>query len=164
MVRELEEIDRAADGSGIGKDGIGKDGIGKDGIGKDGIGKDGLALVGIFLVSGIMHVVRPRPYEAIVPRMLPARRAVVYISGAAEVACAAGLLIPRSRRVAGLASVALLVSVFPANITMVGQAKRRLDRDPGDPRRRAYLAATVARLPMQWPMIRAALRAGRPPR
>jgi hypothetical protein len=43
---------------------------------------------------------------------------------------------------------------------MTAQAKRRLDGDPADSRRRGYLAATVARLPMQWPMIRTALRAG----
>jgi hypothetical protein len=43
---------------------------------------------------------------------------------------------------------------------MTGQAKRRLDRDPGDARRQGYLVATVARLPLQWPMIRTALRAG----
>ena len=60
----------------------------------------------------------------------------------------------------GLASAALLVAVFPANVTMTGQAKRRLDRDPDDPKRQGYLAATVARLPLQWPMIRTALRAG----
>jgi uncharacterized membrane protein len=62
--------------------------------------------------------------------------------------------------VAGLASAALLVAIFPANVTMTAQAKRRLDRHPDDTRKQGYLAATVARLPLQWPMIRAALRAG----
>jgi uncharacterized membrane protein len=124
------------------------------------LGKDAIALAGLFLTSGAMHFVRPEPFESIVPKRLPSRRALVYASGAAEIVCAVGLLIPRTRRVAGLASAALLVAVFPANVTMTGQAKRRLDRDPTDTVRQGYLAATVARLPLQWPMIRAALRAG----
>jgi uncharacterized membrane protein len=124
------------------------------------LGKDAMALAGLFLASGTMHFIRPEPFEAIVPRQLPSRRALVYASGAAEIACAVGLLVPRTRRVGGLASSALLVAVFPANVTMTAQAKRRLDGDPADSRRRGYLAATVARLPMQWPMIRTALRAG----
>ncbi len=124
------------------------------------LGKDGLALAGIFLASGTMHFVRPEPFEAIVPRRLPRRRALVFLSGAAELACAVGLLVPHTRRAAGLASAALLLAVFPANVTMTGQAKRQLDRDPDSAVKRGYLAATVARLPMQWPMIRTALRAG----
>ena len=124
------------------------------------LGKDAIALAGLFLTSGAMHFVRAEPFESIVPKRLPSRRALVYASGAAEILCAVGLLVPRTRRVAGLASAALLVAVFPANVTMTGQAKRRLDRDPTDTVRQGYLAATVARLPLQWPMIRAALRAG----
>ena|SRR5690349_2005466 len=122
--------------------------------------KDAIALAGLFLTSGAMHFLRPEPFESIVPKRLPSRRALVYASGAAEIACAVGLFVPRTRRVAGLASAALLVAVFPANVTMTGQAKRRLDRDPQDTSRQGYFAATVARLPLQWPMIRAALRAG----
>jgi uncharacterized membrane protein len=124
------------------------------------LGKDTIALAGLFLTSGTMHFVKPEPFEAMVPKQLPSRRALVYASGALEIACAVGLFVPRTRRVAGLVSAALLVAVFPANVTMTGQAKRRLDRKPDDAKRQGYLAATVARLPLQWPMIRTALRAG----
>ena len=124
------------------------------------LGNDAIALAGLFVASGTMHFVRPQVFESIVPSQLRSRRALVYASGAAEIACAAGILIPKTRRVAGLASAALLVVVFPANVTMTGQARRRLGRDPGNRRKQGYLAATVARLPLQWPMIRTALRAG----
>ena len=124
------------------------------------LGKDAAALAGLFLVSGVLHFARPQAFEPIVPKSLPRRRGLVYASGVAEIACAAGLLVPRTRRTAGLTSAALLVAVFPANVTMTAQAVKRLDRNPADPRRQAYLAATVARLPLQWPMIRAGLRAG----
>lgn len=123
------------------------------------LGRDGLALAGLFAVSGVLHFAKPAPYVAMVPKALPARKALVYASGAAEIACAAGLLAPRTRRVAGLASAALLVAVFPANVSMTAQAKRRLDREPGNRSRQTFLAGTVARLPLQLPMIRTALRA-----
>lgn len=118
-----------------------------------------LGLVGGFVTSGTLHLLRPEPFEAMVPRFLPSPRALVYVSGVAEISCAVGLLVPSTRRLAGLASAALLVAVFPANVTMAGQAKRGYDRDPGDGRRRGYLAATLVRLPLQWPMIRIALQA-----
>ena len=124
------------------------------------LGKDAIALAGLFLTSGTMHFVKPAPFEAMVPKLLPSRRALVYASGALEIACAVGLFLPRTRRVAGIVSAVLLVAVFPANVTMTSTAKRRLDRDPDDHRRQGYLAATVVRLPLQWPMIRTALRAG----
>src|SRR4051794_39656098 len=115
------------------------------------LGMDGIALAGLLLVSGAMHFVKPAPFEAMVPKQLPSPRALVYASGVLEIACGVGLLVPRTRRVAGLASAAVLVAVFPANVTMTGHAKRRLDIDRADPKKQGYLAATVGRLPMQWP-------------
>ena len=105
-----------------------------------------------------MHLVRPEVFEGIVPRMLPNRRALVYVSGVAELLCAAGLLVPATRRPAGYASAALLVAVFPANVQMSVAHGRRAQRR-GDPASRASFAATLARLPLQVPMIRTALRA-----
>lgn len=130
------------------------------GLDLDSLGKDGLGLAVLFLTSGVGHLVRPEPFEAMVPRTLPARRTLVYVSGVAEILCATGLLVPQTRRLAGFASAALLVGVFPANVSMTAQARRGLAREPGDRKRQGYLAATVVRLPMQWPMIRTALRAG----
>ena len=124
------------------------------------LGKDAIALAALFVTSGTMHLVRPEPFESIVPKQLPSRRALVHASGVAEIACAIGLFTPRTRRLAGVVSAALLFAVFPANVNMTAQAKRRLDRDPRDRARQGFLLATVARLPLQWPMIRAALRAG----
>ena len=64
----------------------------------------GLAL--LFIASGTTHLVRPQVFEPIVPRALPARRELVYASGVAELVCAAGLLAPRTRSVAGWGSAA----------------------------------------------------------
>lgn len=117
----------------------------------------GLALV--FIASGTTHLVRPQVYEPIVPRALPATRRIVYASGVAELLCAAGLLTSRTRYAAGWASAALLVTVFPANIQMTVSAAKRWRRRPDDRGRLAFLCATVARLPLQWPLVRVALKA-----
>lgn len=120
--------------------------------------KDIAGLAALFIASGTTHLVRPQVFEPLVPRALPRRREVVHASGVAELVCAAGLLHPRTRRLAGWASAALLVAVFPGNVQMGishgARAARR--RTPGA---RASFAATVARLPVQWPLIRTALRA-----
>ena len=115
--------------------------------------KDVAALAGLFTLSGVVHLVRPQVYEPIVPRVLPARRQVVLVSGVAELVCAAGLLHPRTRRAAGWASAGLLLAVYPANVKMALDARR--SRSTG------LRAATLARLPLQLPMVRTALRAAR---
>lgn len=125
------------------------------------LGRDGMLLAGTFLASGVMHFVKPETFESIIPESLPAHRTLVYVSGAAELLCAAGLLVPKTRRVAGIASAALLVAVFPANLNMAGTAGKKLSDDPSDHKKQGLLAASVARLPMQLPMIRTALRIGR---
>ena len=76
------------------------------------------ALATLFVAAGVTHFLRPAMYERIVPPMLPAPRAIVYISGVAEIAGGLGLLIPVTRRAAAGSLVALLICVFPANIYM----------------------------------------------
>ena len=114
---------------------------------------DAKVVVAAFTVSGIVHLVRPRTFEPLMPRWVPAHREVIYASGVAELLCAAGLLVPATRRAAGLASAVLLLGVFPGNITMAVDASRT-----SDPR---FKAVAYGRLPLQLPMIRGALRAGR---
>jgi uncharacterized membrane protein len=120
--------------------------------------RDVAGLAALLATSGVVHLVRPQVYEGMVPHVLPNRRALVYVSGVAELLCAAGLLVPATRKPAGLASAALLLAVFPANVQMSIDQGRRADRK-GDPASRASFAASVARLPLQIPLIRTALRA-----
>lgn len=83
-----------------------------------------LPIAVLFLGSGILHFVKPGPYAAIVPDQLPAHRAIVYVSGAAEIAGALALLSRDSSRWAGWWLIALLVAVFPANVNMAVNAER----------------------------------------
>jgi uncharacterized membrane protein len=78
-----------------------------------------LWLAAIFYVgAGLLHFLSPEPYLRIMPPYIPWHRAMVEISGAAEIAGGLGLLIPRLRRIAAWGIVALLVAVFPANVYM----------------------------------------------
>ena len=103
-------------------------------------------LAGLLTVTGSLHFLTPRPFVAIVPRQLPRRRELVQLSGAAELACAAGLAVRPTRRVSGWVTTILFVVVFLANVQMALDAQRR-------PRSTAYRAATWLRLPLQLPLV-----------
>ncbi len=96
---------------------------------------------GFFIFAGLMHFVIPRTYESIVPDALPAKRALVYASGVAEIAGGVGVLHPRTRQAASRWSVATLLAVFPANVHMALHPERY--PVPGG------RAALLARLPLQ---------------
>ena len=72
----------------------------------------------IFVGAGVMHFVRPEGFEEIVPPALPQKKALVYLSGLAEIVGGIGLLFRKTRKAAGWGLVALLVAVFPANVYM----------------------------------------------
>ena len=76
-------------------------------------------LAALFLSGGVMHLLKPALYRPIMPAVLPAHDALILISGLAEIAGGVGLLIPRTRRAAGLGLILLLVAVFPANVEML---------------------------------------------
>ena len=116
--------------------------------------RDVQVLAGIFAVSGVIHLVRPETYEPLMPDLVPAHREVILASGVAELACAAALLHPRTRRLAGWASAALLLGVYPANLKMAADASRT--------RSTGFKAAAYGRLPLQLPLIRTAWKAAHP--
>ena len=76
-------------------------------------------LAGTFVAAGVLHFAKTPLFVSIVPPYLPEPRALVLISGAAEIAGGVGVLLPPPvRRLAGWGLVALLVAVFPANVNM----------------------------------------------
>jgi uncharacterized membrane protein len=99
-------------------------------------------LLGVaFVGAGINHFVMSRAYERIVPPRVNGRaRSLVAVSGVAEVAGGLGVLLPRTRRPAGLWLIALLAAVFPANLYMARTPERF---------RRFPRWALYARLPLQ---------------
>jgi uncharacterized membrane protein len=113
--------------------------------------KDVALLAGIFTTSGVTHLVKPEVFQPLMPRWVPRHREVILWSGVAELACAAGLVLPATRRAAGLASVLVLLGVFPGNLKMAVDASRT--------RSTKFKAIAYGRLPLQLPVIRIAWRA-----
>jgi len=74
----------------------------------------GLALV----VAGFNHFRAPDFYLRMIPPVLPAPLAIVYISGIAEIVLGALLCLQRTATIATWGTIALLVAVFPANLYM----------------------------------------------
>ena len=75
------------------------------------------ALAAFFSAAGILHFVRPRPYEAIVPPPFPKKESVA-ISGVAELVGGLAVLHPATRPASRWGLIALLLAVFPANVWM----------------------------------------------
>ena len=75
------------------------------------------ALVTMFLFTGTSHFTGMKhDFAAMIPPPLPDDLWLIYLTGAFEVAGAVGLLIPRTRRLAGICLALLLVALFPANV------------------------------------------------
>ena len=70
----------------------------------------------LLMAAGVMHFVKPAMYMKIMPPYLPWHRELVLLSGACEIACGVGLLIPRLSPAPAWGTIALLIAVFPANI------------------------------------------------
>jgi uncharacterized membrane protein len=103
-------------------------------------------LSAFFAFTGAMHFVRPRFFEAIVPPAIEAqKKEAVALSGVAEIAGAALLLPPASRRLGRWWLLALLVAVFPANVHMAVNPEQIRGLDM----RKFPRWALWARLPLQ---------------
>src|SRR5690625_2513175 len=79
-------------------------------------------MAAVYLSTGVTHFVEPQRsgLEAIVPPAIPWPSAAVTASGIAEFAIPIGLVLPRSRRWAAIASIAMLLALFPANVVAAG--------------------------------------------
>jgi len=111
------------------------------------------ALALFFIASGSNHFVMPGAYRQIVPpRLQREAKLVVELSGVAEIAGGVAVLVPRTRRTAGVYLIAVLATVFPANLYMA-RAPERFRRIPR--------WALYARLPLQPLMMWWAWRATR---
>ena len=126
----------------------------------DGQDTDYRRLAGLMISGGVMHFVTPRTYERVVPPRLGDPRRVVLASGVAEVVAGALLLAPRTRRLGGWLTAAVLVGIFPANVQMArdaGTERQAVPAVPAGP----FRAAALARLPLQVPLVVRAVRIGR---
>lgn len=106
-----------------------------------------LALAGFMVLAGTMHFVRPGFYDRMIPEALGDPRFWTVVSGLAEITGGVLVAIPRTRRVGGWFTVALLVVVLPGNV--------KVALDGGLPGAGWYAEPVVAwlRIPLQIPLI-----------
>lgn len=97
----------------------------------------------IFAGAGVLHLVRPKMWEPMVPPQLPAKRELVYASGVAEIVGGVAYLYKPTRTWAATYLVLLLTAVFPSNIYMAVEPKFQ-EKIPGGK------AALMGRLPIQF--------------
>jgi uncharacterized membrane protein len=104
-----------------------------------------LLLAGLLATAGVAHFAVPKQFDATIPKALPGSpRAWTYGSGAVELALAAGIALPRTRKAAARAAAAFFIGVFPANVQMAVDWQKR-----PEPLR----TAALARLPLQIPLV-----------
>ena len=109
------------------------------------------AMAAALATAGTLHFVRPRFFDAMIPPELPGSpRTWTLGSGVAELAVAGLLAVPATRRAGALSAAALFVGVFPGNLQMVRDSRRKA----------VWPDQVIAwvRLPLQIPMVTAALR------
>lgn len=103
------------------------------------------ALAALLTTTGVLHFVVPQVFDGIVPESLPGpARLWTLASGVAELAVAAAVAVPRTRRLGATAATVLFVAVFPANVKM---AYDWSDRSV------AEQVVAWGRLPLQVPLV-----------
>jgi uncharacterized membrane protein len=108
-------------------------------------------LAALLAGAGATHFLVPKFYDAMIPELLPGTpRMWTYGSAVVEIATAAAVVAPPTRRVGGLAAAGLFAAVLPGNIKMAIDARKSDSA--------AYRAGTILRLPMQAPLIAWALK------
>ncbi len=98
----------------------------------------------VMVLAGINHFLNPAFYVRIMPPVLPVPLVLIYLSGVLEIALGILLLIPRFKRFAAWALIALLIAIFPANIYMAMNPQIFPEFSP---------TALYARLPLQLVLI-----------
>ena len=85
-----------------------------------------LTLSVVNATAGLMHFVKPEPFDELIPEWLPGRpRTWTHASGAVELATAALMSTVRTRRMGGLLATALYVMVWPGNMQMVANWRNK---------------------------------------
>lgn len=104
-------------------------------------------IAGLFVLTGLLHFIRPQFFVHIMPDYIPYHLAMVYISGVAEILGGIGILVSQTQTYAAWGLILLLLAVFPANVNMTLEAVQEQGY------RSWWTTATILRLPLQFVFI-----------
>ncbi|MDG4951353.1 hypothetical protein NLM59_10480 [Weeksellaceae bacterium KMM 9724] len=79
---------------------------------------------GIYLLAGLFHFVKPKIYKSIIPKSIPNRMLLVYLSGLAEISLAIMLWFPSTRNFAIYSIICMLVIFLLVHFYMLTDAYR----------------------------------------
>lgn len=97
-----------------------------------------------YLITGLMHFLKPKMYERIMPHYLPGHKLLVIISGITEITLGLLLFSEKLHSISLYAIILMLTFFLPVHIHMLANEKASL----GLPR---WLL--VARIPLQFVLI-----------
>ncbi|MBF8151106.1 DoxX family protein [Winogradskyella sp. F6397] len=80
-------------------------------------------MAAMYIVAGVMHFVKPKMYIRIMPRYLPSHKALVYLSGLAEILLGIGLCIPALKTIAIYGIIAMLAVFLLVHFYMLSGKK-----------------------------------------
>jgi len=84
-------------------------------------------LSAIFIISGILHLIRPKAYIRIMPLYIPYHKQLVYLSGITEIVAGIGILFSQTKLYAILSIILMLILFFPVHIHMLLNKKAGLN-------------------------------------
>ena len=86
----------------------------------------------MFIFMGVGQFIQTEPMARMLPPWVPARTAVIYLTGILGFVMAAGFFIPKSRRLTSPVAAAVLIVFFPGNVYAAMQ-HIPMGATPGDP-------------------------------
>ncbi|TCO30637.1 putative membrane protein [Pedobacter psychrotolerans] len=73
----------------------------------------------LYILAGINHFIATPSYHIIMPKWLPAHGFLIYLSGVLEVILGIMLLFSRTKKLAALFIILMLIAFIPAHIYMI---------------------------------------------
>ena len=80
-------------------------------------------MAGMYILAGLMHFVKPKMYMRIMPQYLPNHKALVYLSGIAEVLLGIGLCLPALKDISIYGIIAMLMVFLLVHFYMLSSKK-----------------------------------------
>tara|TARA_Y100000739_G_scaffold216469_1_gene211979 strand:- start:2743 stop:3204 length:462 start_codon:yes stop_codon:yes gene_type:complete len=106
----------------------------------------------LYILVGIKHFTDPKLFMCIVPPQLIFKKFIVIISGLVEIILGCMLILKKTRKIAGIGIIILLISIFPANIYLFISETARIDFGKATGKEITELDALI-RMPYQIPLM-----------